>query len=56
MKLRPEKDRATVFELKPERSLLDPNFHGYKLSLENLPIYTTSLKSGKLINDKWSLK
>ena len=29
-------------ELKPDRALLDPNFDGYKLSLESMPLYTAT--------------
>ncbi len=38
-----------LVELKPNSSLLDPNFNGYKLSLEKLEKYELSVKTGGLI-------
>jgi len=35
-------------DLKPCRDLIDPNFGGYKLSLDALPVYSLSLNSGML--------
>ncbi|XP_052232848.1 nudC domain-containing protein 1-like [Dreissena polymorpha] len=32
-------------ELKPDRDLLNPNFEGYKLSLDKQPIYTSNLEN-----------
>ena len=34
---------AKVFELRPNKSLLDPSFEGYKLSLDSLPVYKHEL-------------
>lgn len=39
---------AGLVELKPNSTLLDPNFNGYKLSLEKLPTYELSVKTGGL--------
>nr|CAG4640989.1 EOG090X08S2 [Eulimnadia texana] len=33
------KGNAKLIELRPQKSLLDPTFEGYKLSLDQLPIY-----------------
>jgi len=33
-------------DLKPCRDLIDPNFGGYKLSLDALPVYSLSLSAG----------
>jgi len=35
-------------DLKPCRDLIDPNFGGYKLSLDALPVYTLNLNAGVL--------
>nr|CAG4648027.1 EOG090X08S2 [Moina brachiata]SVE93097.1 EOG090X08S2 [Moina brachiata] len=34
---------AKLFELRPKKDLLDPTFEGYKLSLDNLPVYKHEL-------------
>lgn len=34
---------TTLFELRPNRSLLDPNFNGYKLSLDKNPVWKRDL-------------
>lgn len=31
--------------LKPDHHLMDPDFEGYKLSLDPVPVYRTSLES-----------
>ena len=33
-------------DLKVDRSLIDPNFDGYKLSLDPLPMYNVALDTG----------
>ncbi|XP_046396299.1 nudC domain-containing protein 1 [Ischnura elegans] len=38
-------ENASLVELVPERSLLDPNFAGYKLSLDPIPLYLSSSPS-----------
>lgn len=38
---------SAVAELRPNRSLLDPKFDGYKLSLEQLPVYEIRLDNGE---------
>lgn len=38
---------AASIELKTNRTILNPNFEGYKLSLEKLPIYRAELSCGK---------
>ena len=38
---------STLMELRPNRNLLNANFSGYKLSLDNVPIYRQSLETGK---------
>jgi len=35
-------------DLKPCRDLIDPNFGGYKLSLDSMPVYSLRLTSGVL--------
>jgi len=35
-------------DLKPCRDLIDPNFGGYKLSLDALPVYSLNLSAGML--------
>ncbi|XP_053401647.1 nudC domain-containing protein 1-like isoform X2 [Mercenaria mercenaria] len=37
---------ATSIELKANRNLINPNFEGYKLSLDKLPIYSTQVDNG----------
>ena len=37
---------AKLFDLRPDKSLLDPTFESYKLSLETLPIYQHELPVG----------
>lgn len=48
-----------LIELRPNRSLLNPNFEGYKLSLEKIPIYKHELESSieKILpnNEQYSL-
>lgn len=34
---------AKLFELRPKKDLLDPTFEGYKLSLDNIPVYSHEL-------------
>lgn len=38
------KKGMSVFDLRPNPYLLDPNFYGYKLSLDSLPLYSKSLQ------------
>lgn len=37
---------AKLFELRPQKDLLDPTFEGYKLSLDPLPVYKHDLPVG----------
>ena len=39
-------DVCRFSDLKPSRDLIDPNFGGYKLSLDALPVYSLKLNSG----------
>jgi len=39
-------DLCRFSDLKPSRDLIDPNFGGYKLSLDALPVYSLKLNSG----------
>jgi len=39
-------DSCKFSDLKPSRDLIDPNFGGYKLSLDALPVYSLKLNSG----------
>jgi len=43
-----EVNHPDVFELRPDKLLIDPNFQGYKLSLESLPSYDVPLPSGEI--------
>ncbi|XP_064640690.1 nudC domain-containing protein 1-like [Lineus longissimus] len=53
-------DSARAVDLRPERSLLDPKFEGYKLDLDPLPTYKLSLPKGpdhvKLRDDQYSFQ
>ena len=40
------------YDLKVDRSLIDPLFDGYKLSLESLPISQISLQTGKIFSNE----
>ncbi|XP_060596729.1 nudC domain-containing protein 1-like isoform X1 [Ruditapes philippinarum] len=40
---------ATSIELKAERNLINPNFEGYKLSLDKLPVYCTQVDNGTYV-------
>jgi len=39
-------DVCRFSDLRPSRDLIDPNFGGYKLSLDALPVYSLKLNSG----------
>ena len=39
-------DVSRFLDLKPCRDLIDPNFGGYKLSLDALPVYSLTLNAG----------
>jgi len=41
-------DVSRFSDLKPCRDLIDPNFGGYKLSLDALPVYSLNLNAGML--------
>jgi len=49
MKLKRKDQKPIQNELKPVRSLLNPNFDGYKLSLDPLPSYTVKLENSKCV-------
>lgn len=38
---------TSLIDLRPNSSLLDPDFSGYKLSLDTIPVYRRELKNGK---------
>jgi len=40
-------DVSRFLNLKPCRDLIDPNFGGYKLSLDALPVYSLNLNAGR---------
>lgn len=39
-------DVSRFSDFKPCRDLIDPNFSGYKLSLDALPVYSLNLNAG----------
>ena len=45
---------AASIELNVDRTLLNPNFEGYKLSRDKLPVYRTNIECGKYISGKSS--
>jgi len=42
-------DGSRFLDLKPCRDLIDPNFGGYKLSLDALPVYPLNLTAGMYV-------